>query len=197
MFYLATAIIFFIILYYRFNNKEKVILICGMESSGKRTMLFGIQGWNKRVASLSTGELPSDDKILTVYNTKFILYSSSYIEKEITKIDGIIFMFDLTNQKQFEDAISELKYTVETYPNAPLLIIGNKMDVDGAISKAEFKNYINRMEINAKVSVISVKDYFYGGLDQRELGKELQDGFEFLGVQKKIVGYQRWVWKRR
>ncbi|MEW4923936.1 Rab family GTPase [Algibacter sp. 2305UL17-15] len=42
---------------------------------------------------------------------------------------GFIYVFDLSRPATFENLESELKFLTENYPNIPIMVVGNKMDL--------------------------------------------------------------------
>lgn len=60
-------------------------------------------------------------------------------------VDAIVFLVDAFDRQRFPESKNELDslLTDETLSNCPVLILGNKIDIAGAASEDELRNYFS------------------------------------------------------
>ena len=99
--------------------------------------------------------------------SKFYIWDSAHwgkqfdgiIQKHIQKTDGVILIFDLSKKEDFEELPRLLDLITEFHEleNFPVLLIGNKSDLDIMVDKNEIEkflvkeNFIGYFEVSCKI----------------------------------------------
>lgn len=81
-------------------------------------------------------------------------------------VDAIVFLIDAFDSKRMEESKKELDslLTDETLSNCPVLILGNKIDISGAASEDQLRNYFALYgQTTGKVCVLPYA-YMYVGV---------------------------------
>ncbi|KAF3792645.1 ADP-ribosylation factor-related protein 1 [Nymphaea thermarum] len=146
-----------------FSKTEFHVLILGIDKAGKTTLL------EKLKATYSNLEgLPPDRIVPTVglnigrmevENTKLVFWDlggqsglRTIWEKYYEEAHAIIYVIDAACQQRFEDSKSALEKVLrhEDLEGAPLLILANKQDIDGAVSADELARYLDLKELDER-----------------------------------------------
>ncbi|XP_031501165.1 uncharacterized protein LOC116264867 [Nymphaea colorata] len=146
-----------------FSKTEFHVLILGIDKAGKTTLL------EKLKATYSNLEgLPPDRIVPTVglnigrmevENTKLVFWDlggqsglRTIWEKYFEEAHAIIYVIDAACQQRFEDSKSALEKVLrhEDLQGAPLLILANKQDIDGAVSADELARYLDLKELDER-----------------------------------------------
>ena len=135
-----------------YKDKYK-ILLGGSTIAGKTSYLLTYIYKTFTGGNLSTIGFDFTD-IKKINKTKFCLVDSSrwggkynwLISKKIIKADGVILMFDLSNKKDFDDLPRLLNMITEDHEleNFPVLLIGNKSDLDIKVDENEIKKFLDK-----------------------------------------------------
>ena len=121
------------------NEIKFNILILGDSCVGKTSLMFKFTENFYEENQVSTIGIAYKDKAIKINNQKIILniYDSSGQERyhSLTKsylrnADGLIFVFDLTNEKTFENIQKWLITCDEIIENFNKIIVGNKLDLE-------------------------------------------------------------------
>ena len=141
----------------KIENKPKnqfQIFLGGSTYSGKTTYLntyFGIEFSNETTSSLGFEKR----LIKEINKNKYYLWDTSrwcetfygiIIRQIKNKADGVILMFDLSYRKDFDDLPSLLNLITECdeLKNLPVLLIGNKSDLDIKVDENEIKKFLDK-----------------------------------------------------
>ena len=185
------------------ENKLKFTII-GDASCGKTSLKNGIDifkksdyQFNKRYKA-STDDERKIMKFLSNVNGKeeefTIYYYDTVGQEKLTDYDentrldtmkgsnGFIILYDVTNKNRFKNIRKWINEIIKVDKNAPILILGNKMDLIKNISEKEAELLkLERLELDLQYNtgLISVKrNEFYG--------KEVNMGFSFGIPENKI-----------
>ena len=121
------------------NEIKFNILILGDSCVGKTSLMFKFTDNFYEENQTSTIGIAYKDKAIKINNQKIILniYDTSGQERyhSLTKsylrnADGVIFVFDLTNEKTFENIQKWLITCDDVIENLNKIIVGNKLDLE-------------------------------------------------------------------
>ena len=166
------------------NRKRYNILLGGSTFAGKSTYFNSYFGNEFSEYYLSNKAWKTKELIKKLNNTTFYLLDTyywggrydNYINRQIEKdADGIILMFDLSRKKDFDDLPRLLNLITECHEleNFPVLLIGNKSDLDINVDKYEINEFLDKekfigyFEVSCKLnknvqeSVDFMVDYIY------------------------------------
>eukprot|EP00347_Sterkiella_histriomuscorum_P021404 403334089 len=148
----------------KFWNKELELAVVGLQNAGKTTLL----------GSLATGEYDEDTIPTIGFNLKEIKkgkismkmwdlggqpkFRESW-EKYCRNTDCIIFVVDSVDISNIEMAKNDL-HSLISWPSLagiPLLVLGNKNDLDGALTEEELIEELNLRAVNdRKIACFSI-----------------------------------------
>ena len=163
------------------KNKYNIML-GGSTFAGKTTYFQSY--FEKRFIKIWQTTIGIEKKLIKSLNdVKFFLYDCSRwgdrfdgsLKNFIRYIDGIILLFDLSNKEDFESLPKFLKMITEFHEmeDFPVLLIGNKSDLDNQVDKEEINNFLEKenfigyFEVSCKIlknveeSINFMVDYIY------------------------------------
>ncbi|EJW03269.1 small GTP-binding protein domain [Edhazardia aedis USNM 41457] len=151
------------------SNNEVKLLFLGLDNAGKTTILYRL--FNKEISQIAPTfgyqihnfEYAKDEKNikLTILDVggqqSFRKYWSNYFEK----LDGLIFVYDSTDPRKFEDFLDSILEQIDDQ-RIPILILANKCDLamNKKIKFKEFKENIKAFHVSAKT-----KENLYSAFD--------------------------------
>ncbi|KAH0791419.1 GTP-binding protein SAR1b-like isoform X2 [Histomonas meleagridis] len=128
------------------KNKSGKLLFLGLDDAGKTTLM----------QMLKTGKFMQYDQTktytvenLTIEKISFSAYdlggheiARESWEQYYMDVSAIVFIVDAANPARFAEAKAEFDKLLsnETIRNTPILVLGNKIDKDGAVSDIELAN---------------------------------------------------------
>merc|ERR1719300_631545 len=136
-----------------FYNKELRIVMVGLDSAGKTTMLYYMK-WGEVVTSIPT--IGFNVETVEYQGVSFTVWDLGGQNKirnlwkhYYKNSDGIIFVVDSTDRERMELAKVELHKLLEVdeLQNAALLVFANKCDMADAASKTEVMRELNLASI--------------------------------------------------
>ncbi|KAG6422580.1 hypothetical protein SASPL_119158 [Salvia splendens] len=175
---------------YMFTKMEFHVLILGIGKAGKTTFLEKVKSQYSNLEGL-----PPDRIVPTVglnigrveaSNTKLVFWDlggqpglRSIWEKYYEEAHAVVYVIDASCQSRFEDSKSALEKVLrhEDLQGAPLLILANKQDCEGAVPADELSQYLDLKKLNERVyafQAVSATD----GLGIKESVNWLVDAME-------------------
>ena len=148
----------------KLKNKYNIIL-GGSTIAGKTTYFESF--FEKKYCEITFSSVGLDYRIIKELNkSKFLLWDTprwfgsfdNQIKNKINKADGVILMFDLSKKNDFDELPQLLKLITEFHElkNFPVLLIGNKSDLDIKVDEYEIEkffdkeNFIGYFEVSCK-----------------------------------------------
>lgn len=125
--------------------KNAKILFLGLDNAGKTTLMHMLK--EGRVGSHRPTERPSAEE-LTLGKIKFNAFDLGGHDQArriwgdyFSKVDAIVFIVDAYDKKRFPEAKRELDNLLaqDKLEKCPFLILGNKIDLNGAASEDELR----------------------------------------------------------
>ena len=143
----------------KYDEKIKVMTL-GNSDVGKTSFILRFTKNSYRDTKLITLGIDLETKIIALNNKKYqiALFDTAGQERyksislnTVKNADGIILMYDITNQKSY-DSISEWmeKISENLESDIPIILIGNKCDLneERIISKEEGKELSNKYQLS-------------------------------------------------
>ncbi|XP_028930214.1 ADP-ribosylation factor-like protein 14 [Ornithorhynchus anatinus] len=131
-------------------NKQNRILLLGLDSSGKSTLLYRLKLATDVVTTPTIGfnveMIEMEKKIsLTVWDVGGQQEMRMYWRYYCENIDGLVYVVDSSDNQSLEESKREfqsvLKY--ENIKNVPVVLLANKQDLPGALSAEEIIKKFN------------------------------------------------------
>ena len=130
-------------------NKKANLIFLGLDNAGKSTLLHVLKT-DKVIQTRPTihphsEELKIGNIILNTYDLGGHLAARLIWKDYFPNINAILFLIDAVDIKRFNEVKTELKNILESPEliNIPIAILGNKIDMAGAVSIEELKEALN------------------------------------------------------
>ena len=137
-------------------NKKANLLFLGLDNAGKSTLLHVLKT-DKIVQTRPTihpysEELKIGNIILNTYDLGGHLTARLIWKDYFPNVNAILFLIDSVDTKRFNEVKTELENILKSPEliNIPIALLGNKIDMSGAVSIDELKEALNYDEIIAK-----------------------------------------------
>ena len=136
-------------------NKKANIVFLGLDNAGKSALLHVLK--TDRVTQTRptihphSEELKMGNLVLNTYDLGGHETARKIWKDYFPAVNAILFLVDSVDTKRFPEARKELENILETpeLSNIPIAILGNKIDMEGAVSDEELKASLHFDEIMA------------------------------------------------
>jgi GTP-binding protein SAR1 len=137
-------------------NKKANIVFLGLDNAGKSALLHVLK--TDRVTQTRptihphSEELKMGNLVLNTFDLGGHETARKIWKDYFPAVHAILFLIDSVDVKRFEEARKELENILETPEliNIPIAILGNKIDMAGAVSEEELKEAIHYDELLAR-----------------------------------------------
>eukprot|EP00287_Rhodomonas_sp_CCMP768_P015392 CAMPEP_0196757428 /NCGR_PEP_ID=MMETSP1091-20130531/103658_1 /TAXON_ID=302021 /ORGANISM="Rhodomonas sp., Strain CCMP768" /LENGTH=194 /DNA_ID=CAMNT_0042106203 /DNA_START=1 /DNA_END=585 /DNA_ORIENTATION=+ len=173
------------------GNKRAKILFLGLDNAGKTTLLHMLK--EKKVAQLEPTQHPHDEE-LTMGKLKFRVHdlgghdvARDLWQEYFTAVNAIVYIVDCNDRERFTESKSELEKLLsnEQLAGVPIVLLGNKIDMQRAASEAEIRQ------------ALGIQPYLTGkGTKKADLPKGMRPMELFMVSVIKRMGYRdafQWI----
>ena len=137
-------------------NKKANIVFLGLDNAGKSALLHVLK--TDRVTQTRptihphSEELKMGNLVLNTFDLGGHVTARKIWKDYFPAVNAILFLVDAVDVKRFPEAKQELESILETpeLVNIPIAILGNKIDMEGAVSVEELKEALHYDELLAK-----------------------------------------------
>ena len=137
-------------------NKKANIVFLGLDNAGKSALLHVLK--TDRVTQTRptihphSEELKMGNLVLNTFDLGGHVTARKIWKDYFPAVNAILFLVDAVDVKRFPEAKQELESILETpeLVNIPIAILGNKIDMAGAVSVEELKGALHYDELLAK-----------------------------------------------
>lgn len=139
-------------------SKKANLVFLGLDNAGKSTLLHKLK--TNTVTQTKPTYHPCSEE-LKLGNLRVNTYDLGGHESArkvwndyFPAVDGIIFLVDSADKKRFDEAAEELEKicSMESISKLPIVVLGNKVDMDGAVKEYELRQALNFDSIKQKGS---------------------------------------------
>ena len=137
-------------------NKKANILFLGLDNAGKSALLHVLKT-DKIIQTRPTihphsEELKIGNTILNTYDLGGHVTARLIWKDYFPNVNAILFLIDSVDVNRFDEAKRELENILNSPEliGIPIAILGNKIDMSGAVSSEELKEALNYDELIAK-----------------------------------------------
>ncbi|GLC35257.1 hypothetical protein PLESTB_000584000 [Pleodorina starrii] len=134
------------------QHKSAKILFLGLDNAGKTTLLHVLR--DDRVAQHQPTQYPTSEEIhlpstcgsivLRAFDLGGHRLVRSVWRDYFPRVDGVVFLLDSTDRERLPEAATELTALLREpcLADVPFLVLGNKIDLPGAASEGELRNWL-------------------------------------------------------
>lgn len=130
-------------------KKQGTLLFLGLDNAGKTTLFGALK--NGRVSSSTPTQRPSSDDMTygKIFFKAFDIggheAARSLWRDYSHNASAVVFMIDATDTGRFHESMQELKklLDMEEFKNVPFLLLANKIDKQGAVSREQMMSVLN------------------------------------------------------
>ena len=137
-------------------NKKANIVFLGLDNAGKSALLHVLKTdrvtQTKPTIHPHSEELKMGNLVLNTYDLGGHETARKIWKDYFPAVNAILFLIDSVDVGRFKEARKELDSILETHElvNIPIAILGNKIDMAGAVSLEELKEALNYDDLVAR-----------------------------------------------
>jgi len=140
-------------------NKEANVLFLGLDNAGKTTLLKLLSsnrlGQFKPTRNATNAQITYKNTVFTAHDVGGHKEARKIWKDYFDGVDGIIYIIDTSDKKRLYETKDELNYVLldETIVTKPILILGNKIDKNDAISEPQLRTLLGLQQTTGKGNV--------------------------------------------